>query len=214
MNPMSGNYARIVESVRYEDITANEMYAGLITLDSYHRAKDVATNFQWYRITEVKYTFEPIYDTFQEALAGTANPAVPQFVYIMNRDGTFLAGSVDDLYAQGAKPTKFIKNKIIKYKPNTLVQNTPSGTDGVAPTLNGLNAIKFNSWIPTQTLAGSGVDPFALPYYGMQFYVAQDNVLTPTVCKLNIEIVVEFKQPAYTTTLQALKSLKPLTVAV
>lgn len=194
--PIKGNYARIVETVEYEGLQPNTMYNNLVQLQDFSRALAIAPDFQWYRITEVKYTYEPLWNTFQQAQGSVPGTSVPQFNYIMNRAGTFLASDLEGLQTQGCKPTKFTSNKIIKYKPNTLVTSGYAGTDGSAINIQA-NELKMNAWLPTNHPITTN-DPTLVPYYGHQLWIDQLDPPTgaTSICKLTISIVVEFKDPA------------------
>lgn len=206
---MKDNFASTVESVDYEQITTNTMYDNLISLSNYPRAIAIAPNFQWYRITEVKFIYKPLWNTYQGGpivIGPSPNPTtVPQMIWIMNRNGTFGATTSRDLLDQGAKPMKFTKDMSIKYKPNTLTLSAYTGSDG--STLNNAAQLQWNEWLPTQPVATA----LSVPYYGHQFLFQQDYPTGPNaIADLTIQVRIEFKQPAAMGELPSLPVAKPV----
>jgi len=197
--PVQGNFARSVESVVYEDLTPNTGIVNVINLQDFARSTDLAQYYQWYRITEVKYDYQPFSDTFQEGPstgAPSTSASAPQMYYIMDRSGRYDTATtpftLQTIVEQGAKPRKFTKNITIKYKPNTLILNTIGGSDGTV--IASAPQLKFNSWISTYQPAGAGTTPRILPYYGHIVWFDQETG-TASLGRLTITVTIEFKQP-------------------
>lgn len=115
----TGQNATIVETITFADIIANTGTSFTFDLSQFDRASALAPNFQYYKAAKVVYEYTPLYNTFQDGLAGTPNASKPYFYSVMNR--TQLVSnfnSLAQLQAMGARPTKFISIKKIAYRPN------------------------------------------------------------------------------------------------
>jgi len=211
MKPQNNNYAKVVETIEWQDLSSNTMYGFEVSLQDTTRALALAPQFQWYRITAVNWKYETVYDTYQApsglALgAGTVTPTIPQLYRLMNRAGTYQATTLQELAEQGAKPFKFTKNVNMKYKPNTLVTTSYAGVNNEGgDTLAQSYASKFNQWLPTATATGGAAPLNAwqqIPYYGHQCYFDQDITEgqdSQKVAKVTVSLVVEFKNPSVNT---------------
>lgn len=115
----TGQNATIVETITLTDDIANTAYTNNFDLSQFTRASALAPNFQYYKAAKCVWEYTPLYNTFQDGLAGTPNASKPYFYSVMNR--TQLVSNFStlaQLQAMGARPTKFISIKKIAYKPN------------------------------------------------------------------------------------------------
>jgi len=198
MGPTNNNYAKLVETIEYENCNPNTMYSALVTLSDTTRALALAQNFEFYRITAVEWKLKSLFNTFQDSISTTvSSPSKPELYWVMNRSGAFIATTLDQLVQQGAIARALDKDNIHKYKPNTTVStgiNNTDGTDIVAS----IPELKFNAWLPTQSRAPTSGSPFQVPYYGHQFYINQEiptQAVNTEIASLEVRIVVEFKGP-------------------
>jgi len=197
--PSSNNYAKLTETITYEDINPNTMYSCLATLADTTRALLIAQEFQFYRITAVEWKYKPYFNTFQDSIGGSAsNPSMPQFYMIMSRNGVFPAYDLLSIKSEGARARQFNKDLVVKYKPNTTYQTAISGTDGTSVAI--APAIAMNRWLPcNQALAISATSNWSqIPYYGHQFYIDQavpTQAANATIGTLELSLVIEFKNP-------------------
>ena len=113
----AGQKANIKETVEFIDISPNLNYNYVFNLAQFPRASTVAPNFKFYKATSVEWTFTPLYNTFQDDLAGNAI-TVPYFYTTMNRTQDKSGLIVDDYQSMGAKPKKLNGKTVIRYRPN------------------------------------------------------------------------------------------------
>lgn len=110
--------ASIVET--YTGLTAlnpNQAYSNVFSLSYFARASALAAQFQFYKAARVTWTYEPFYNTFQEAAAA---PISKPFMYVqMNRTQVLYTGaSLAEIQGAGARPQPFVNMKTISYVPN------------------------------------------------------------------------------------------------
>jgi len=116
----SGQNARIVETVEFADNFPLLAYQNVFSLASFPRAATLAMNFQFYKAAKVTWSYEPLYNTFQEATPAVGTVVSKPYIYtIMNRVQNLRAGAtLENIQACGAKPQALISKKSITYKPN------------------------------------------------------------------------------------------------
>lgn len=112
-----GQMASIVETKQETDMLSGLIKFGTFTLSEFPRAAELAPYFKFYRAAKVVYTYEPLYNTFQDTAGAISKP----YIYIAmnrtqeaNQPGVGLA----QLQAQGARPRALTKNIVVSYKPN------------------------------------------------------------------------------------------------
>lgn len=143
-----GQYASIVETIIDPDGTYNTglNYNESFSLALFPRAKSLASQFQFYRAKMVTYTYEPLYNTFQQGSAGSK-----PYIYIqMNRTQMAYAGGLAELQASGCRPKTFTTLTKVSYTPNwcspgLVVQDGNNPASGVAQ----LGLQKQYAWLAT-----------------------------------------------------------------
>ena len=210
MGPSNNNYAKLVETIEYENCNPNTIYSALVTLADTTRALNLAANFQFYRITAVEWKIKSLFNTFQDSISTTvSSPSKPELYWVMNRNGAFQATNLDQLVQQGSIARAMDKDNIHKYKPNTVVSTGINGTDGTSLTAN-IPELKFNAWLPTTAVGSVSGQQFNVPYYGHQFYINQEiptQAANTEVASLEVRIVVEFKGPQQSTAIGPVSQL-------
>lgn len=212
------NYASCVETLAFEDIVPNTMNHFNISLGDFSRAPEIASNYQFYRLAKLEWKYESLYNVYGgttqvvDASTGgaiTSVPAdtLPQFYYMMNRTGNLLPKTLPMLQEMGAKPTPFVHNKTIAYKPNTLLLFAQGSIQNPDPALNQNSAkLQFNAWIPTEDSLGlTNHDSGAtreVPYFGHDVFIDQivagnNNKSQPlaTIARVSVVAHWEFKLP-------------------
>jgi hypothetical protein len=178
-----------------------------IQLQSFKRCIAMSNLYEQYRIEEVKFTYSPLYNTFQEA--STAAPSVPIFYHCMDRLQSLNPSTttLSDLVQMGAQRRVFQKPVTVKYRPNTMISTGVSGT--VTPGFPGVEVFQINGadygrWFPcvTQNITQPGQNtPNTLSshiqqYNGHWTYFEQQNAIAVTPCAtVAITIRVSFKNP-------------------
>jgi len=109
-------YSKVIETITIADATPNAVYTRIFALSNFRRASLMAGLFRWYKAAKCTYTYQPLYNTFQEGSGATVSK--PQIYFAMNRCQDATAQSYNDIIAMGSRPQQFTRNKIISYVPN------------------------------------------------------------------------------------------------
>jgi len=160
-----------------------------IQLGDFQRAVQVAQAYQRFRMTGVKITFKPAYDTFSQA-----NPLQkPNIYYIVDKSGSIPDNfTLDGLKAAGARPVALDEKPIhVTWKPAVLNETLNAAGAGsasgfkVSPLLatNG-NATNPGPWIPS-----------TVSHMGLKYYIEQAGG-TSTV-NVDVEVQFEFYKPIW-----------------
>jgi hypothetical protein len=199
----SAQRATIVETIEFRDLPPNQAISATFCLSQFPRASTVSGNFAFYKAAKVVWTYEPLYNTFQDA-AGSAS--VPYLYTVMNRSQLELPLSAipwtrANAQATGALPQKLSKKITVGYKPNWCspgLQATITGGSGYTMgsrvnygwlTSQGTVTRTANNYIPNYAPTGNkpiapddgGVALFPLPiafssvnYNGHMNYIDQE----------------------------------------
>lgn len=112
--------AHIIETIEFQDLVPNKVFQAVFNLAQFPRASKVAPHFQYYKAASVEWTYEPLYNTFQDGAAALSKP----YMYnLMNRnqERPFTNSNTQNFYniqSSGAKPVALASTKKIKYRPN------------------------------------------------------------------------------------------------
>lgn len=117
-----GQTCKVVETFESVDLLANTPQQSIFTLAQFARASNIAPNFKWYRAARVIYTYDPLFNTFQDGV-GTANASKPYLYTVMNRTqlggGTLATmAKLQQFQCAGARPIPLVKQFKLSYKPN------------------------------------------------------------------------------------------------
>lgn len=146
------------ESYTAADGKTNTMYGpNTVGLDQFPRAIGIAKNYQEYRITKVKFTFKPQFDTFTVDPNAATALRVPHLFYMIDKPQAIpLAATLENLKQMGAKPRRFDNRDIVvQWSPGVQL----SANDGalaaslvkpmISPWLN-TNATPDAAWTPSR----------------------------------------------------------------
>ena len=125
LTTQNNQICRVVETVAYNDIQPNTVSTAFFTLMQFERARYLSAGFQYYKAAKCTWTYEALYNTFQEAAipGGIVGDTVPQLYATMNRTGdAAIPNTIESMQGMGSRPTKFTRTHKISYKPNW---NTP-----------------------------------------------------------------------------------------
>jgi len=218
--------ATVVETIDPNiSFVENTPYYNDVFLQQFQRCVAMSALYEQFRIEEVKYTYTPLYNTFQEAAAGPATPTVPRVYTLMDRmlslnpSTTVLA----DFVNSGAQRRNFVKPLTIKYRPNTTVTTGVQAVGAVLVTsieALQINGVDYGRWFPcvTQRVGSGGANtPNTLsaqeqPYLGHYIYFQQDaGVNSLAVATVAITIRVSFKNPMVNNVSAISTDIKPWT---
>jgi len=216
------NYAVIKETSNKGLMQANTAYINDFNIRSFPRAMSLMSSFRFYRLKKVIFTYNPIYNTFQD---GVGASSVPQMVWAMNRVGDSYAAGYNQLCQQGAIPFKFLSKKTIAYKPNLtqVLQVTQTTTSPTSLYNMGITPV-YDKWINTQTSPFQQVKPDPNPdsqqhfitlnyptYYGHDVFFQQDFTdSAPDVAHFTVTCYWEFKDAIWDNVSDAPALLPPL----
>jgi len=166
----------------------NQMFAyGNFNLADYARAAGIAQYYQRYRITGIKLTFKPEYDTFALNPAGP-NIAKPNLYYMIDKSGSIPDNvTLEGLKQAGAKPHAFDEKPIsVSWKPSVLNETQGAGllAVGAGYKISPLLATDANPNNPGAWVASS------VNHLGIKWYMecqAASNI------NVNLEAEVQFE---------------------
>lgn len=154
-----------------------------IQLGDFQRAVQVAQAYQRFRMTGVKVTFKPAYDTY--AQGGPLQK--PNLYYIVDKSGSIPDNfTLEGLKQSGARPVAFDEKPIhVTWRPSVLNETLNAAGAGsasgfkVSPFLatNG-NATNPGPWIPS-----------TVAHLGLKWYIDQAG----GVSSVNVEMEVQFE---------------------
>lgn len=167
-------------------------------LRDYPRASSIASNYQLYKILQVKYTFKPRYDTF--AASTTGDNGIPHLYYMIDKAGALPTNtSIVQLKAMGAKPHRFDdKPIVVKWKPGIQLE----GDAGAAFTGVGTKPI-ISPWLNTnQEPDQPNWTASITNHMGLYWYLEANNLAGDGTYEYDadVEVQFQFKKPLFPTT--------------
>ena len=184
------------EVLAWQDGESNQIYGNIqLDLQDFHRAKLVAQAYQEYRITKLKWTFMPQFDTFAATTDATTALRVPNLYYMIDKTASLPPTiSLPDMIGMGAKPRRFDdKNIIVSYSPG--VSLAAGNTASAAFTAAAMT--KTSPWLATNDLLNGAWRPSQTAHSGL-FYILDagglpgDGQYEYTV---KVEAQFEFRRP-------------------
>lgn len=164
-------------------------------LSRFPRAVQVAQGYQFYRISGIKLTFKPAYDTYQQNAPGApANTQKPFLYYMIDKADAIPTNiTLEGLKNMGARPRAFTKGPLsVIWKPSVLaeVQNTAF--------IAGPSSYKISPWLNTNDEVGAiGVwNASTVAHKGVKWYMEQPGAgIGETTVYVECELQFEFKKP-------------------
>lgn len=172
------------------DIANNTMYSfdGIILAD-FPRARAIAENYQRFRMTGVKVTWKPTFDTYSPA---TANQK-PFLYYMVDKSGSIPDNvTLEGLKQCGARPRALDEKPFsVTWKPAVLGESRINA--GIPQSANYLTS----PWLSTNGNPTSPLlwTPSEVSHQGLKFYVEQAGA--PQVFSMEIEVQFEFLKPLF-----------------
>jgi len=179
----------------------NQMYVyNSFNLSDYDRAVAIAKNYQRFRITGIKLTFKPEYDTYSAVASGGATK--PYLYYMIDKSGSIPDNvTLEGLKQAGAKPHRFDEAPLtVMWRPSVLQETSGAGflAQGsgykVSPMLaTSGNTASVGAWNPStinhlgikwyMETAGSSLDVYIEAEVQFEFYKANFPVLSSSAPK-------------------------------
>lgn len=175
-----------------EVVNNNTMYAfdGFILAD-FQRAVAIAENYQRYRITGVKVTWKPTFDTYSPA---TANQK-PNLYYMIDKSGSIPDNvTLEGLKQCGARPRALDEKPLsVVFKPSVLGESRANA--GIPQASNYI----ISPWLSTHdNPTAPGVwNPSRISHQGLKWYIEQ--VGAPQQFYVEVELQFQFMKPLFPT---------------
>lgn len=168
--------------------TTNTMFAyNSFNLADFDRAVAIARNYQRYRITGIKITWKPEYDTYALNPAGP-NYAKPNLYYMIDKSGSIPDNvTLEGLKQAGAKPHAFDEKPIsVKWRPSVLTEEQQAGGVAIGA------GYKISPMLTTDATPGNaGVwNPSRVNHLGIKWYMESSG---PTNLGVNLEVELQFE---------------------
>lgn len=177
---------------------ANQIYSfDTIRLTDFQRAAQIAQNYQRFRITGVRLTWKPVFDTY--ALPSVGGYAKPNLYYIVDKSGSIPDNvTLEGLKQAGAKVRAIDEKPIsVKWRPSVLTEN--QAYDGQT-TFSGPSGYKTSPWLSTNqnNTNSTAFNANQTNHLGIKFYIEQQGnggqqVATPF--PMDIEVEFQFTKP-------------------
>lgn len=221
------DYAKCVEIVEQKMAAISDGAGGAtgicvdFCLQDYARPQEIAHAYKYYRAAKVEMTFIPYFNIAQTGGAGQTQ--LPQLYMAVDRLGNrYIDPTEDECLERGITPRLFNRKQRLSFKPNllqgiSLETRQPADGGGVPMGIDLAgyqNCVPlYNKWLPTQqsfgynvappnnqvnqVLAPTGVNPYALKYYGAIYVAAIEGqpIGEVIVGDLQVKITWEFKGP-------------------
>lgn len=204
------NYAKVVEDLPGEfSLNTGTLYAlKNFQINSCARAAQVASGYQYYRISKVELFVKPNQDTYSADTTAIGPSTgggygIPYLYYKIDRMAGVPPGTnIGTLKRMGAKPIRIDDKTIrIAFKPSVIVgatDNTPTGTALISE----LSAFpKMSPWLTTNANSGSastGWQISSVDHYGLIMGAeAQRQPASYPCASVAIRYHFEFKDPLW-----------------
>lgn len=164
----------------------NQMYAWRsFALADFPRAVQIAKAYQHYRITGIKLTFKPAYDTY--AQGGVLQK--PNLYYIIDKGNSIPDGvTLEALKQMGARPHAYDEKPIhITWRPSVLTEDLGAG--GAVPV-----QYKVSPWLSTNDGNDPALwNPSRVSHLGLKWYMEQPG--GNSAVYVEAELQFQFKKP-------------------
>lgn len=175
-----------------QPIVGNQMYKyNTFCLRDFPRAVQVAKAYQHYRISGIKLTFKPAFDTYSSALGAGQKPNL--YYMIDKADSIPTTATLESLKQMGARPKNFDEKPIhITWTPSVL---TADQDITIAAAVS--SQYKVGPWLSTSNLpGGAGVwSPSVIAHKGLTWYMEQPGAVSNIY--VEVEVQFQFKKPLF-----------------
>lgn len=184
-----------------------------VNLSLFDRASLIARAYQEYRITNVRFTFRPQFDTFTVNTDAPTALRVPQFYSMIDKAQAIPIGAtIDTLRSMGARPKRFDdKNIVVKYAPGVQAVVWDGGA------LQAPSAPKISPWLSTNAAPDAAWLCSSVEHGGL-FYILDTQGSLPGDGQyeygVEVEIQVQFRKPLITVEAGATPAKNPLVRAI
>lgn len=150
-------------------------------------APQLASLYQYYRITSVQWRLKPNFDTFVAPGVGPA-PQLPYLYFLYDKAGALGTLNSTQFEACGAKPTRVDDKTVVRrWKPTVRIGDPNQAVP----------MFKQSPWMPTYQT--DGITPNAPNHLGAVWYVSKMNNVDAQVYDIDVTVTFQFKKPLVTT---------------
>jgi len=178
------------ENLSFKEVTTNTMYGpNTIGLDQFPRATQIAKCYQEYRITKVKVTFKPQFDTFAVTTNASAAIRVPNLYYMIDKAQSLpLNTTLGTLKAMGAKPHRFDdKNVVVQWSPGVqLSANTGALVAALTKPL-------ISPWLNTNATPDATWTPSSVDHAGIFHYLEAGGLPGDGTYEYDVDVECQFQ---------------------
>jgi len=183
-------WASLSESFTGADCVTNTMYGpSTVGLDQFPRAVSVASNYQEYRITHIKVTFKPRFDTFMVDPNVTTALVVPNLYYMIDKPQAIpTTATLETLKQMGAKPKRFDdKNVTVSWSPGVLLNANSGALVGT------LSKPLISPWLNTNATPDAAWTPNSVDHSGLFNYLEAGGITGDGRYEYGVDVEVQFQ---------------------
>jgi len=174
----------------FVDVESNQMYGpNCIGLDQYPRAQSIARNYQEYRITKVKVTFKPQFDTFAATTDAATALRIPHLYYMIDKAQAIpINSNLAVLKAMGAKPRRFDdKDIVVQWSPGVqLSANTGANVAVLSKPL-------ISPWLSTNATPDAAWTASSVDHAGIFHYLEAGALPGDGQYEYSVDVEVQFQ---------------------
>lgn len=159
-------------------------------LVDYQRAAGISQYYQHYRISSIKLTWKPAYDTYSVGLAVPLQK--PNLYYMIDKAGAIPDNfTLEGLKQMGARPHSFDENPVhATWRPSVLTEDL--NLAGAASATQ----YKVSPWLSTNANATNpgAWAPSTVAHQGIKWYIEEPSG-SATAVQMEVELQFQFKKP-------------------
>lgn len=158
-------------------------------LDMFKRASGIARSYQEYRITNIKYTFKPQFDTFAVSTDAATALRVPHLYYMIDKAQSLPLGStLTTLRAMGAKPRRFDDKDIsVSWAPGVQM----AVNQGVL--VASLSKPSISPWLATNATPDAAWQASSTDHAGIFFVLDTGSLVGDGTYEYGVEVECQFQ---------------------
>lgn len=195
----SVEWASASQTLLLSDDAPNQVFRLNQTLNAFDRLSQIASNYQYFRMTKVVARFKPYVDTYQNSTTPGTTASVPYFYWLINKGDVLDTNSFGGLRDAGAVPRRFDDKTItVSWKPSVLLYNANPDTTGAVQPAYGRHLV--SPWLATSDNAGTASPVWkanSTEHYGILYGIEQEFVPVGSSLGYSIELTLhcQYKKP-------------------
>lgn len=179
------------EVLQLLDGESNQMYGpATFGLDQFKRARGIAAGYQEYRVTNVKFTFKPQFDTFAATTDAATALRVPNMYYMIDK-AQALPGNTTlaTLRSMGAKPHRFDdKSVVVSWAPGVQLS-----ANVAAPAAAALVKPLIAPWLSTNATPDAAWSVSSVDHAGIFYQLDAGSLPGDGQYEYGVDVEVQFQ---------------------